>query len=300
MRRRWEVPRGSTAGFWLAAAILLGPISLPARPAPGRGQGLPRLDDSVAKDSPLTYRKLIGAVFKDTREDPATGNLVTTAERVLRRIGTRERTILPAGTPLPFFAAIRVRADGRRYEILMIEAESDATEVPGGGAAAVASFPEGASEPQDVAEVKADRDCFFGGPPFLPLGPDDGFTIVNHHQNSSQTYLITGLFRIQGGRFQRIDEIFTLSAIGLCENSLQEILTWRTAADGSSPYPRILAAVYVTEGPGEDEDPECRERGIKPRKTVFAETYRWDKARNRYAAIGKGFEALVRLNEKHM
>jgi len=300
MNLRGTFSRGLGTSLLLAAGIGLTASSLPAAASTSRIQDIKHLDDPIEKGSPLSYRKLIGGVFKDTREDPATGNLVTTAERVLRRIGTRERTVLTAGTPLPFFESIRVRADGQRYVILMIEAESDATDVPGGGAAVVASFPEGASEPQDVAEVKADRDCYFGGPPFLPLGPDDGFTIVNHHQNSSQTYLITGLFRIQGGRFQRIDEIFTLSAIGLCENSLQEILTWRTAADGSSPYPRILAAVYVTEGPGEDEDPECRERGIKPRKTVFAETYRWDKARNRYAAIGKGFEALVRLNEKHL
>ena len=300
MNLRETLRRGLDAVFLLAAGLALAASSLPAFSSAGWTQNIKHLDDPVEKGSPLTYRKLIGGVFKDTREDPATGNLVTTAERVLRRIGTRERTILPAGTPLPFFEAIRIRADGRRYVILMIEAESDATDVPGGGAAVVASFPEGASEPQDVAEVKADRDCFFGGPPFLPLGPDDGFTIVNHHQNSSQTYLITGLFRIQGGRFQRIEEIFTLSAMGLCENSLQEILTWRTAPDTDSGRPRILATVAVTEGPGEEEDSECRERGIKPRKTVFAETYRWDKARNRYAAIGKGFEALVRLNEKHL
>ena len=71
------------------------------------------------------------------------------------------------------------------------------------------------------------------------------------------------------------------------------------AARGEQPL-TVLVLPDCGRGPDEEEDSECRERGIKPRKTVFAETYRWDKARNRYAPIGKGFEALVRLNEKHL
>ncbi|MGD0783989.1 MAG: hypothetical protein ABSA30_14160, partial [Candidatus Aminicenantales bacterium] len=249
--------------------------------------------------SALTFKELVSHIFKDVREDGASGNLVTSSEKALRRIGTRERTVLPAETPLTDFDSIRVRGDGRRYLILMIGAETEATEVPGGGAAIVAVFPEGSAEPQDMAEVKADRLCFFGETR-LGLGPDDAFTIVNHHSNSNQAYLITELYRIQGGRFQLIDSVFTLSATGLCENSLQEVLTWQTEPDGASSHPKIVAAVSVRQGPGEDETPECLERGIKPRKLTFSETYRWDKAKNRYSRGGNGFEALDRLNEKNL
>ncbi len=278
----------------LAAAIWL------TVPSAARSQTINDFNAPIEKGSRLTFMNLVDGIFKGVRGDPTSGGLLTSSEKALRRIGEKERTVLPAGTRFASFEAIRVRGDGRRYLVLMIGAETDATEVPGGGASIAAVFPEGSAEPQDVIEVKLDVFCFFGEAPAPAIGPDDAFTVMNYHSNSNQAYLDTALYMIHGGRFQLIDSVFTLSVSGLCENSFQEVLTWRTEKDGVAPYPRIVAAVVLTHGPGENESPECLERGIKPRLEKFSETYRWDKSKNEYASGGKGFAALQRFNEKNL
>ncbi len=118
-------------------------------------------------------------------------------------------------------------------------------------------------------------------------------------KGSSITYrsLVAGVFKdFQDGRLRAIDSVLTLSVGGLCEKSFQEALSWRTEKDGDSPYPRIIAAVTLTRGPGENESPECLERKIKPRRETFTETYRWDKAKRDFISDGRSFKGLDRFN----
>jgi len=60
-----------------------------------------------------------------------------------------------------------------------------------------------------------------------------------------------------------------------------------------------VATVSLTRGPGKNESPDCLERGIKPRREKFSETYRWNKAKNRDTNGGQAFAALERFNEKN-
>ena len=106
---------------------------------------------------------------------------------------------------------------------MLCSAETDDDAVPGGGAAVLAVFPEGSSEPQDVAEVKSDVLCFLGEQPLLAIGPDDSFTVVNHHFNSNQSYLDTARYHVHGGRLRLVDAVFTLSVQGVCDQSFREV-----------------------------------------------------------------------------
>ncbi len=267
--------------------------------------GGPRADtttkpDAVAETKPdLDFEKLLGSVFKGIREDPETNDLVTVAEKVLRRPGTKERTVLPAGTRLNSIEVIRVRGDERRYIVLFCSAQTEETEVPGGGAAILVVFPEGSAEAQDVAEVKSDLFCSIDTNPVLPIGPDDAFTVTNSHHNSSQGYLDTTLYHVHGGRLQRVAEVFTFRFNGPCKESFDETPAWTTEKDPDSPYPKVVATVTLTMGIGEDEGGDCPKSKKGFRKQVFSQTCRWNKAKNFYVSEGKGFDALNRFNEKH-
>jgi hypothetical protein len=256
------------------------------------------LSAAVDPGGRLTYRSLVAGVFPGLREDSKSGNLIMTSEAEFRRMGETERTVLPVGTRLASFSAVRVRGDGARYVVLMCEAETGATEVPGGGAAILAAFPEGQAQPLDTVDVKTDVLCFFGEEPPLSLGSEDAFSVVNHHFNSSQGYVDTLLAHVRGGRFQAIGSVFTLNVGGLCENSFREVLTWRAEKDAAAGPFKVVATVRLTRGPGEKDSPECLERKLKVRVDVFSETYRWDKGRQAYAAVGRGFQALDRFNQE--
>ena len=274
-------------------------MALLAAPGAARAETVD-LGDPVEKGSSITYGKLVTSIFKGAHEGKDSSKIVTGAEKVFRQIGTKERTVLPAGTPLTSFDAIRVRGDGRRYLVLLCTAETNATEVPGGGAEVLAVFPQGSAEPQDVADVKGDTFCSFGEKAELSLGPDDAFTIVNSHSNSNQAYLDTALFHVHQGRLRRIDSVFTLSVRGLCEKSFEESLAWRTEPDAACPYPKIVATVTLVHGPSKDEEAECPKRKSKARTETYSESYHWDKGQERYVSAGKGFEALERFNQANM
>ncbi|MHC1726216.1 MAG: hypothetical protein AB9866_09450 [Syntrophobacteraceae bacterium] len=260
----------------------------------------PRGSDAVAeKEAGPDFEKLLDSVFKGIHEDPETNDLVTVAEKVLRRPGTKERTVLPESTRLNSIEAIRVRADGRQYTVLFCSAETAETEVPGGGAAILAVFPEGGAEALDVAEVKTDRFCGIDASRLLSLGPDDAFTITNSHHNSSQGYLNTTLFHIHGGRLQRVAEVSTLRLNGPCEKSFDETPAWRTEKDPAAPWPKVIATVTLTMGIGKDDGGDCPKSRQGFRKQVFSQTYRWNKAKDFYVSEGKGFDALDRFNAKH-
>lgn len=260
----------------------------------------PRGPDAVAeKESGLDFVKLLDSVFKGIHEDAETNDLVTAAEKVLRRAGTRERSVLPEGTRFNSIEAITVRADGRRYTVLFCSAETVETEVPGGGAAILTVFPEGGAEALDVIEVKNDRFCSIDASRMLSLGPGDAFTITNSHHNSSQGYLNTTLFHIHGGRLQRVAEVSTLRLNGPCEKSFDEKLSWRTGNDPAAPWPKVIATVTLTMGIGKDDGGDCPGSRQGFRKQVFSQTYRWNKAKDFYVKEGKGFNALDRFNSRH-
>ena len=282
---------------WISLWLLLTVSSIPGWVG---AEPVVDLDAPVATGSDITYKKLVDSVFKGVKEDSESNGRLTASEKVLRRPGTKDRTVLPEGTRLDSFEAIRVRGDGRRYIVMFWNAVSDATDVPGGGAAILAVFPEGSAEPQDVADVKGDVFCSLGGGQLLPIGPDDGFTIANSHHNSNQGYLNTTLFHIHEGRLRRVSEVFTLRLNVACEKSFDQKLAWRTEPDGDKPYPKVVAEVTLTMGIGKEEGGDCPKGKQGFRKQVFSQIYCWDKAKNLYVAEGKGFEALDRLNKKSL
>jgi hypothetical protein len=256
------------------------------------------LDAPVSAGSAVTVRTLLAKVFKGVGDDAESGGIVTASEVVLRQLGVKDRTVLSGGARIADVETLRVRGDGKRYVVLLVGVESDETYVPGGGAAVLAVFPEGSSEPQDVAEVKEDVFCSFGEPATLALGPDDGFLVTNSHSNSSQGYLITALYQVRGGRIRRIDSIFTLRSRGSCASSFEQELAWTTVAEKGSPYPKIVAT--VTMAPPTEDDVECQE-GEKPvKREVFTGSWRFDREKNRYVPAGGNLDRLQKLNMENL
>src|SRR5262245_52502638 len=133
------------------------------------------LDAPIAAGAALSYRQLVDRVFPGSGKAGDQGEVTTVAEKVLRRLGTRQRTVVSEGTRLTGFEVLRVRGDGRRYLVLRWDAEPPDGQI---GASVVAVFPEGSAEPQDVADVKDDRFSSFGSGALLPLGRGDGLQVV--------------------------------------------------------------------------------------------------------------------------
>ncbi|MFP5212754.1 MAG: hypothetical protein ACLGPL_05185 [Acidobacteriota bacterium] len=287
---------------WFVNLLLSLLVAFPIVHRESRAETVSQLNTPVETGSSLTYRKLVEGIFKGVREDPKSGDLMTASEKVIRRPGAKERTVLPEGSRLNSFEVIRVRGDGRRYFVMLLGVESEDSDVPGGGASVLAVFPEGSAEPQDVAEVKSDMFCGLGEGALLSIGPDEAFTYTNSHHNSSQGYLITTLAQIHGGRLQRIAEVFTLRNNAPCDSSFEEPLTWRTESDSENPYPKVVATVTLIMGVGKDDGGDCPKNKKAFRKQTFQSVYRWDKAKGFYLHEpgDRGFDALDRFNQKNM
>jgi hypothetical protein len=214
---------------------------------------------------------------------------------------TRERALLPAGTHLSSPRTRTVRAAGATYLVVLWDAERPSDDAAGGfgdGAAVLAVFPEGSRTPTDVAEVKTDQLTFFGDEPFVALGPDEGFTIVNHHANAGQPYTDTGLFHVHHGRLRRIAAVLTLSTLSGCAAAFRESLRWRTEPTGGE-YPRIVATVDLVRAPAEDQE-GCDGPRAGERREHFDDTFEWDAAKQAYVRRGGTLDRLARWNESRM
>ena len=183
-------PAASAMRLVLACALL---AHFVAARAQARAETVADVNAPVQAGSKITYRKLLDAVFNGVKTNES-GELVTADEKVLRQVGSKERTVLPAGALLTDIKVMRLRGDGKRYVLLAITIEDHSGDNGWGGAFVLADFPEGSAEPQDAADVQGDRFCSLDEKGIL-LGPDDGFFIENTHSNSGQGYNITDLFQ---------------------------------------------------------------------------------------------------------
>lgn len=252
--------------------------------------------DASVFDAPIlpgdarTPAALARKVFPGLDETGADGP-VTAREQVLRQPGTKERFTLPAGARLTGATPLAVRGDGRSHLLVLWQFEAD-TDTPGGGAAVLSVFPEGDLAPTDVVSVQTDAFCDLGDGKLLPLGPDEAFFLRNHHFNSDQSYLDTGLYHVVSGRLRRIAQVFTLSVRGGCDTAFDERLDWRTQARPGAALPDVTATVRLAPGEG------CRKGPLGAAAREFRETYRHDAHLGRYVARGDGFAALDAFNAK--
>jgi hypothetical protein len=269
---------------WLGAAVAAG--------AP-QGWDWPMANNATAYDAARR-------VFPGAEKDQA-GSLTLKRDKLLRMPGTsKARADLPEGTRMETPSAIAVRSQGKQFTVLLWNGTRPEPSEDGGfaeGVAVLAVFPAGSVEPTDVAEVKTDRETFFGEPPLLALGAEEGFTLVNAHLNAGQEYAATTLFHLRDGRLRRIADAFTLGSAGGCENSFRENLRWRAEPDGDNP-PRVIATVDLIHNPeGDGED--CG-RTAKPRTEQFQDSYRWDSGKGQYRHEKGNSERLDKWNESHM
>lgn len=279
--------------------LLLSLLSIPAACGGVRVAAIEDLEGPVRGGAPPTYLDMVNSVCRIVREDVETRAWMTSAEKVLRRVGEKERTTIPAETIVSGFQGATIRGDGKRYLLLCWKAEGDFGGVPGGGAFVVAVFPEGSARPTDVADVKGDRFCTLETDAVPALGPDDAFAVTNTHGNSNQSYLTSELFHIRGGRLHRIASVSTLSVDGMCEKSFRERFAWGSEEDPGAPYPRVIATVTLERGPSENEGDGCPKSERPPHRESYSETTRWDKAKGRYGPPDRGLEKLDRFNQKN-
>lgn len=275
----------------LACLLLAVPREVAARPVED-------LDAPVAAGSKITWRALVAKALRGLDEDAATGARTTKKELVLRRIGETERTVVPAGSPVASVEAIDVRGDGARWVVLLVGVESADGDIPGGGAAVLAAFPAGRTEPQDVADVKEDIFASFAEPETIALGPDDAFLVRSSHHNSSQGYAITALHQIEGGRLRRVDSIFTLRSRDACGGGFEQTLGWAVKKERGE-HPALVAT--VTLAPIErDAAAECEEGAVAVERRSFMAVYRYDAATKRYARSGGDIDELEQFNEDNL
>lgn len=275
------------------ACLLLVVGCLAGSVRPALAESVADLDAPIGPGASLTFVRLAEAVFPGLTRDQDSGDFATATEKILRQPGTRERVTLPAGAKLGPVEAFRARGDGRAY-LVTLWTVAAATGYPGDSATVLALFPEGQAEPTDVVSVQTDVFCDAGDGKILAIGPDDAFHIRNHHSNSNQSYLDTGLFHIVDGRLRRIAGVFTLDVRTDCAHTFFEVLRWRVEPQAGRTYPNVVATVTLS--PRSD----CPGGKTALPSRVFAETYRFDAARKSFLPNGKGFGGLDAFNEKNL
>jgi hypothetical protein len=209
-------------------------------------------------------------IFPGAKLEPD-GTVVLTQEKVLRIPGTsKERTVLAEGTRVAKQESIKVRAQGKMYDVEMWAGEDIGV---------LAVFPAGATAPTDVADVQTDRTPYLGTE-LISLGGDDAFAVSNSHHNSGESFNQISLFHLRDGRLRRIAVVGANSAVGGCGKSYSDELHWLVEPQEGG-LPTIIADVETTHSP-KDFPEDCRGRRGKEWREHVRSWYVWDVAKDRY------------------
>jgi hypothetical protein len=213
--------------------------------------------------------------------------LVLSKDTLLRMPGTSKvRADLPTGTRLTRSAAVRVRAQGKVYEVELWSGARPAASEDGGfgeNVAVLAVFPEGERAPTDVAEVQTDREIYLHEK-LVPLGQEDAFEVANAHLNSGEDFNDISLFHLRDGRLRRIAQINIGSQRGSnCRESFQQRIHW-SAETAASGMPGIVADLETIHAPAEFVKDDCPGSKVRQRSEHKRTSYRWDPAKDRYVA----------------
>jgi len=209
-------------------------------------------------------------IFPGARLD-ADGAVVLTQEKILRIPGTsKERTVLAEGTRLSKQESIKVRAQGKLYEVEMWG---------GDDIGVLAVFPAGATEATDVADVQSNSTPYLSTT-LISLGGDDAFTVDDSHHNSGESFNQTSLFHLRNGRLRWIAVIGTQAEVGGCGKSYRDDLRWKVEPSGDV-LPIIVADVETTHSP-KDFPENCKRHDVKEWHEHVYRKFRWDAAKDRY------------------
>lgn len=184
-----------------------------------------------------------------------------------------------------------VRENGHKRLLVFTDGNSGGT----GFDAVLAVFDPEPKTPKLLDYIDAGRDQWNGIGRVTALSPGtDAFVAFSSHSNSNQSYELTSVLFLRGGKFHQVASFFVYGESACSYRRTQE-LTLATAAAPASQYRALALSIRIETEPG---DPGCGEGQIPPRKSTktVRDVYRWDAAKGRFVPTTK---ALERLSDKN-
>ncbi|MBZ9768589.1 hypothetical protein LB526_17680 [Mesorhizobium sp. CA6] len=253
----------------------------------------PELNSAVPGHQDVTYFDLAKMIVPDLKSG-GDGFYTGGAPIEMRDIlGGDDGGSPPEAVNLPNAAVLAIKAGGKdRLAILLdLGQAQDSAE----GFAALALYDlTGKPKLLDAVNVGTDRSTYFRDPGKLPISAgDDALITMSTHFNSNQGYVGTILILVRDDRFEPIDQINTFDE-NVCAYKRTQDLSFRTLG-GDKPYAAIKVTVTDATKPSGES---CEEPAPKAVSHDISVTYRWNKARSRYASNSDAFEKLSAENAK--
>lgn len=265
--------------------------------ADAQAVSFPELNSAVPGHRDVTYLDLAKMVVPDLAAADD-GFYEGSAPIEMRHIlGGNEGGSPPETINLPNAAVLPIKAGGKDRLTMLLDLGQAEDSAEG---FAVLALYDLAGKPRllDAVNVGTDQSSYFRDPGKLALGPDnDALITMSTHFNSNQGYVSTILILVRDDRFEPIDQINTFDE-NVCAYKRTQDLTFQTpgrASGDEKPYAAIKVTVTDATRPSGES---CEEPAPEPASRDIAVTYRWDKAKSRYARDSDAFEKLSAENAK--
>ncbi|WFP63167.1 hypothetical protein [Mesorhizobium sp. WSM4904] len=259
--------------------------------ADAQAVSFPELNSAIPGHQDVTYLDLARMIVPDLAAGDD-GFYKGSAPIEMRHIlGGDEGGSPPETINLPNAAVLSIKAGGRERLTMLFDLGQAQDSAEGFAVLALYDL-SGKPRLLDAVNVGTDQSSYFRDPGKLALGPgDDALITMSTHFNSNQGYVSTILVVVRDDRFEPIDQIDTFDE-NVCAYRRTQDLSFQTPGD-EKPYAAIRATVTDATVPSgencEEPPPEAASRDISV-------TYRWDKAKSRYAKDSDAFEKLAAEN----
>lgn len=253
----------------------------------------PELNSAVPGHQDVTYFDLAKMIVPDLK--PGDDGFYTGGAPIEMRdiLGGDDGGSPPEAVNLPNAAVLAIKAGGKDRLAMLLDLGQAQDSAEGFAALALYDLT-GKPKLLDAVNVGTDRSTYFRDPGKLPISAgDDALITMSTHFNSNQGYVGTILILVRDDRFEPIDQINTFDE-NVCAYKRTQDLSFRTLG-GDKPYAAIKVTVTDATKPSGES---CEEPAPKAVSHDISVTYRWNKARSRYASNSDAFEKLSAENAK--
>ncbi|MBZ9813179.1 hypothetical protein [Mesorhizobium sp. CA7] len=253
----------------------------------------PELNSAVPGHQDVTYFDLAKMIVPDLK--PGDDGFYTGGAPIEMRdiLGGYDGGSPPEAVNLPNAAVLAIKAGGKDRLAMLLDLGQAQDSAEGFAALALYDLT-GKPRLLDAVNVGTDRSTYFRGPGKLPISAgDDALITMSTHFNSNQGYVGTILILVRDDRFEPIDQINTFDENVCAYKRTQDLSFWTLGGD--KPYAAIKVTVTDATKPSGES---CEEPAPKAVSHDISVTYRWNKARSRYASNSDAFEKLSAENAK--
>jgi len=252
------------------------------------------LADVVPGHPALTWGTALKLLLPDAHAG-ADGSIEATQIATARRLDGDDKVAADGPFHATWLSARDVVEGGRQRLLIFVEVDQSLSGTPG---SALLALIDPAPRPRllDLLDVGNDRENYLESGAPLKIGPGSDLILVSSaHLDAGEDYLIREALFVDGDRFGLVASVF-IQSLNMCGYDRTQAVDFAVQPERGAEFGSLQVAVteHATRTAEECDPPPSQAAGVK----TWRATFRWDRAKRKFATTSHELDALSKHNDE--